>query len=106
LLNTLFPIFFVILLNVSGDPGSIKNVALPLLDDVLYNTITWVIPLIISFSYDDLMGIKIFSIVNMCLHLICAVTAIIRWGRVVVVMNAYNNLNIYTLTTFFSVLFP
>src|SRR6266496_4844151 len=86
LFNTFFLIFFVILLNVSGDPGSIKNVALPLLDDVLYNTITWVIPLTVSFSYDDLMSIKIFSIVNMCLHLICALVAIIKWERNVTVM--------------------
>src|SRR6266498_2252078 len=91
LLNTFFPIFFVILLNVSGDPGSIKNVVLPLLDDVLYNTITWVIPLTVSFSYDDLMSIKIFSIVNMCLHLIFAVAAIIRWKRVVDAIKFYTH---------------
>lgn len=77
LLNTFFPIFFVILLNVSQKPGSIKNVLLPLLDDVLYNVITWMIPLIVSFSYDDLMIIKIFSIVNMCLHVFYAVIMII-----------------------------
>ncbi|CAB5377743.1 unnamed protein product [Rhizophagus irregularis] len=82
LLNTFFPIFFVILLNVSGEPGSKKNVLLPLLDDVLYNMVTWVIPLIVSFSYDDLMSIKIFSIINMCLHVFCATYAIIRWKKV------------------------
>ncbi|RIA86608.1 hypothetical protein C1645_855871 [Glomus cerebriforme] len=82
LLNTFFPISFVILLNASGESGSIKNKLLPLLDDVLYNTITWVIPLIVSFSYGDLLAIKIFSIVNMCLHVICAATAIYRWEKI------------------------
>jgi hypothetical protein len=82
--NTLFPMFFVILLNVSGKSGSIKNVALPLLDDLLYNMITWMIPLIVSFTYDVLISIKIFSIISMCLHLICAVFAIIKWERVAV----------------------
>src|SRR4051812_30512213 len=65
ILNTFFPIFFVVLLNVSGKPGSIKHVILPIIDDILYNIITWVIPLIVSFVYDDLMSIKIFSIINM-----------------------------------------
>ncbi|GET66175.1 hypothetical protein GLOIN_2v1667018 [Rhizophagus irregularis DAOM 181602=DAOM 197198] len=39
ILNTFFPIFFVVLLNASGKSGSIKNVILPFLDDVLYNMI-------------------------------------------------------------------
>ncbi|RIA94042.1 hypothetical protein C1645_873685 [Glomus cerebriforme] len=82
LLNTFFPISFVILLNVSGESGSIKNILLPILDDVLYNTITWVVPLIVSFSYDDLLAIKIFSIVNMCLHVVCAMTAIFKWKTI------------------------
>ncbi|CAG8672776.1 18232_t:CDS:1 [Rhizophagus irregularis] len=82
ILNTFFPIFFVIFLNASGKDGSIKNIVLPLLDDVLYNMITWVIPLVVSFAYDDLMNIKIFSIINMCLHVFCAVFAIIKWKRI------------------------
>ncbi|CAB4427852.1 unnamed protein product [Rhizophagus irregularis] len=82
ILNTFFPIFFVVLLNASGKSGSIKNVILPLLDDVLYNMITWMIPLIVSFAYDDLMNIKIFSIINMCLHVFCAVFAIIKGEKV------------------------
>ncbi|GES73291.1 hypothetical protein GLOIN_2v1667018 [Rhizophagus clarus] len=82
ILNTFFPIFFVILLNVSGKQGSIKNKVLPILDDVLYNMITWMIPLIVSFAYDDLMSIKIFSIINMCLHVICAVLVIINWEKI------------------------
>ncbi|RIA90191.1 hypothetical protein C1645_876267 [Glomus cerebriforme] len=79
LLNTFFPISFVILFDISGESGPIKNVLLPLLDDVLYNAITWMIPLIVSFSYDDLSSIKIFSIINMCLHVIFAVYAICKW---------------------------
>jgi hypothetical protein len=81
ILNTFFPIFFVILLNVSGKPGRIKRIALPILDDVLYNMITWMVPLIISFVY-DLMSIKIFSIISMCLHVICAVFELIKWEEV------------------------
>ncbi|GES94075.1 hypothetical protein GLOIN_2v1667018 [Rhizophagus clarus] len=78
ILNTFFPIFFVILFNVSGETGPIKKVFLPLLDDLLYNMVTWVIPLIVSFAYDDLLGIKIFSLVNMVLHVTCAIVAIIN----------------------------
>ncbi|GES92323.1 hypothetical protein GLOIN_2v1667018 [Rhizophagus clarus] len=106
LLNTFFPIFFVILLNVSGKPGSIKNVLLPLLDDVLYNIVTWVIPLVVSFSYDDLMSIKIFSTVNMYLHVFCAIYAIIKWERVT--KDNSNNLNNHyqDLIFFFLIFFP
>ncbi|CAB5377324.1 unnamed protein product [Rhizophagus irregularis] len=89
ILNTFFPIFFVILLNVSGKTGSIKNIVLPLLDDILYNMITWMIPLIVSFAYDDLMSIKIFSIINMCLHVICAVLSIITAKRVGEIFDNY-----------------
>ncbi|PKC55580.1 hypothetical protein RhiirA1_475366 [Rhizophagus irregularis] len=89
ILDTLFPILFMILINVSGKPGTITNVVLPLLDDTLYNMVTWMIPLIVSFAYDDLMSIKIFSIINMCLHVICAVFAIIKWKRVAVRVNYF-----------------
>ncbi|CAG8825497.1 25694_t:CDS:1, partial [Racocetra persica] len=53
LLNTLFPITFVILLNVRNKERSIKNYLLPLLDDILYSMVTWAIPLIVSFTYED-----------------------------------------------------
>ncbi|CAG8553351.1 1858_t:CDS:2 [Paraglomus brasilianum] len=69
IINTLFPITFVVLLKVSEKRGgggdndarsdntvqssSIKNKLLPLLDDFLYNIVTWFIPLIVSFAYDD-----------------------------------------------------
>ena len=78
ILNTLFPITFVVLLNVSGKPGPIKKKLLPLLDDILYNTVTWVIPLTVSFAYGDELAVKIFSIVNMCLHITCALAALIK----------------------------
>src|SRR6185436_5993208 len=70
---------------VSEKPRSIKHTLLPLLDDVLYNTVTWVIPLTVSFAYNDSLAVKIFSIVNMCLHIICALTALIRWQTIGVV---------------------
>ncbi|GET57210.1 hypothetical protein GLOIN_2v1701939 [Rhizophagus irregularis DAOM 181602=DAOM 197198] len=96
-LNTILPIFiFVIFLNFSGNSKSVKNVILPLLDDVLYNIITWMIPLIVSFSYDNLLSIKIFSIVNMCLHVNCLIIAIIDRKKTV-----ESNHNYYTLITFF-----
>jgi hypothetical protein len=103
-LNTFFPIFFVILLNVSGKSGSIKNVLLPVLDDVLYNMITWMIPLIVSFSYDDLMNIKTFSVINMCLHVICAVYSLIKWKKIVDVERGY--FIFYFLMTFPVVVIP
>ncbi|CAG8774291.1 15089_t:CDS:2 [Cetraspora pellucida] len=78
ILNTLFPIIFVILFNVRGETGRIKKVVLPLIDDILYNIITWLIPLIVAFTYGDTLYIKIFSIINMCLHVFCAVFAIIK----------------------------
>ncbi|CAG8490516.1 7735_t:CDS:2 [Paraglomus brasilianum] len=82
ILTTLFPITFVVLLNVSGKPGSMKKKLLPLLDDILYNTVTWVIPLTVSFAYGDELAVKIFSIVNMCLHVVCAVAALIKWQQI------------------------
>jgi hypothetical protein len=102
ILNTFFPIFFVIFLNASGKSGSIKNVVLPLLDDLLYNMITWIIPLIVSFAYDDMMNIKIFSIINMCLHVICAALAIIKWKRV----SKSGDSAFFGLIFFFLILFP
>ncbi|CAB5215425.1 hypothetical protein RhiirA5_494599 [Rhizophagus irregularis] len=99
-LNTFFPIFFVILFNVSGKPGSIKNIVLPLLDDLLYNVITWMIPLVVSFAYDEWLSIKIFSIINMCLHILCAVLAIIKWRRI------YNDNVNFAFTFLFLILFP
>ncbi|CAG8711428.1 31236_t:CDS:2, partial [Racocetra persica] len=46
LINTFFPIAFVFLFSVKEKPNSIRNTLLPLLDDLLYNFITWGIPLI------------------------------------------------------------
>src|SRR5947208_2300980 len=51
--NALFPIFFIFLTNISGKEGKFKKTLLPLLDDLLYNAVTWVIPLTVSFAYDD-----------------------------------------------------
>src|SRR5439155_18585351 len=51
--NAFFPIFFIFLTNISGSTGNIRKTLLPLLDDLLYNTVTWVIPLTVSFAYDD-----------------------------------------------------
>ncbi|CAG8738275.1 13962_t:CDS:1, partial [Gigaspora rosea] len=62
ILNTLFPITFVLLFKVKEKPKSIRNKLLPLLDDILYNIVTWGIPLIVSFAYEDSLAIKIFSI--------------------------------------------
>ncbi|CAB5377322.1 unnamed protein product [Rhizophagus irregularis] len=109
ILNTFFPIFFVIFLNASGKDGSIKNIVLPLLDDVLYNIITWVIPLVVSFAYDDLMSIKIFSIINMCLHVFCAAFAIIRKKRIDYfgdIDHDDGDFNIFLSTSFFLISFP
>ena len=82
ILNTLFPITFVVLLNVSEKPGSMKKKLLPLLNDLLYNTVTWVIPLTVSFAYGDSLAVKIFSIVNMFLHVACALAALIEWKTI------------------------
>src|SRR5439155_18760848 len=80
--NALFPIFFVFLTNISGKKGKFRKILLPLLDDLLYNTVTWVIPLTISFAYDDFLAIKIFSLVNMGLHVLCAVYALILHKKI------------------------
>ena len=69
--NALFPIFFIFLTNI------FRKILLPLLDDLLYNTVTWVIPLTISFVYDDFLAIKIFSLISMGLHVLCAAFALI-----------------------------
>src|SRR5437588_12923137 len=75
--NALFPIFFVFLTNISGKEGKFRKILLPLLDDLLYNTVTWVIPLTVSFAYDDFPAIKIFSLVHMGLHVLFAAYALI-----------------------------
>ncbi|CAB4434156.1 unnamed protein product [Rhizophagus irregularis] len=81
LLNALFPVFFVVLFDISKkkieqsttvETAVAKNETqdttqddtkkswftkhnlLPLLDDILYNTVIWVIPLTVSFAYNDL----------------------------------------------------
>src|SRR6185369_14286529 len=80
IINTLFPIAFVVLTKVSGDSGKIKKIFIPLLDDLLYNTVTWMIPLTVSFAYGDIPAIKIFSLLNMGLHVSCAAIALIHHG--------------------------
>ncbi|RIA93168.1 hypothetical protein C1645_874229 [Glomus cerebriforme] len=74
ILNALFPIFFFILLNVKNSSTSKKN-ALPILDDLLYNIVTWLIPLVVSFVYDD-SRMKIFALLNMFLNITCTAFAI------------------------------
>src|SRR5436853_799316 len=76
ILNALFPIFFVILFQIDNSTTTKKKL-LPILDDVLYNAVTWLIPLVVTFSYGELLGIKIFALVNMCLHVFCATMGII-----------------------------
>ena len=142
ILNTLFPITFVVLLKVSekrggGDSGvqsdknirsdndaqnnnaaqnnntaqsnnaaksfSMKDILLPLLDDVLYNVVTWVIPLTVSFAYNNSLALKIFSIVNMCLHITCALIALIKWKQIGN-LNGNTWLGIFFFLIFFPVL--
>jgi len=69
------------LTNISGSTGKIRKI-LPVLDDLLYNTVTWVIPLTVSFAYNDFLAIKIFSLVNMSLHVLCAVYALILHRKI------------------------
>src|SRR5437763_5361931 len=69
--NALFPIFFVFLTNISGSTGKIRKILLPVLDDLLYNMVTWVIPLTVSLAYDEFPAIKIFLLVYMGLHVLC-----------------------------------
>ncbi|RHZ79214.1 hypothetical protein Glove_151g60 [Diversispora epigaea] len=102
LINTLFPITFVILFKVSGKSGRIKKVLLPLLDDILYNTVTWVIPLTVSFAKDDLFGLKIFSITNACLHVFLAVLGLIQHKTI----KDHENNSAITFPFIFLVLFP
>ena len=89
ILTTLFPITFVLLFNVDRKSGTIKKKLLPLLDDVLYNAVTWAIPLTVSFAYNDSKAVKIFLILNMCLHITCALIALIRCRQLVMVMMIY-----------------
>src|SRR5256885_10458160 len=87
IINTLFPIAFVVLTRVSFDSGKIKKIFLPVLDDLLYNTVTWVIPLTVSFAYNDFLAIKIFSLVNMGLHVLCSAIALIIHRKVVAIVD-------------------
>src|SRR5437763_15621988 len=103
IVNTLIPILLVLFLNrVSGSSGNIKKVLIPVLDDLLYNTVTWVIPLTVSFAYNDFLAIKIFSLVNMGLHVLCAAYALIIHKTI---GNA-NDDGLLLIPFFFLVLFP
>jgi hypothetical protein len=102
ILNTFFPITFVLLFNVDRKSGTMKKKLLPLLDDVLYNTVTWVIPLTVSFAYNDSKAVKIFSIVNMCLHITCALIALINRKTI---RNVFGNDIHFGIFTFL-ILFP
>src|SRR5436190_10071745 len=106
ILNTLFPITFVLLINIDRNSGTMKKKLLPLLDDVLYNTVTWAIPLTVSFAYNDSKAVKIFSIVNMCLHITCALIALIRWKRIVDLLDGDNNGYIWGSIVIFLIFFP
>ncbi len=75
LLNALFPIFFVILFQIKNSSTTRKQL-LPILDDILYNFVTWSIPLIVSSFYNELFAIRMFAYANMGLHLPCAAIGI------------------------------
>src|SRR6266511_4119833 len=110
-INALFPIFFVFLTNVSGSSGKFRKILLPLLDDLLYNTVTWVIPLTVSFAYDDFLTIKIFSVVNMILHVLCAAIALIKHKKIDDIVDDYGGIisgdgYIYGILFRFLTLFP
>lgn len=79
-LNTLFPITFTVLLQVKENPESIRNTVLPLFDDILYNFITWGIPLVVSFIYEDTYAIKFYTSINMFVHITCAIICIMYAG--------------------------
>src|SRR5437763_17034958 len=113
IVNTLIPILLVIFLNriYGGDSGNIKKILLPVLDDLLYNTVTWVIPLTVSFAYNDFPAIKIFSLVNMGLNVFFAAIALMANKKIGNVDYDNNNKDdissgLLAITFFFLVLFP
>src|SRR5204863_8248015 len=61
---------------------------------------TWAIPLTASFAYNNFKAVKIFSIVNMCLHITCALFALIKWQTI------GDGYDIYIGIFFFLVFFP
>ncbi|CAG8524907.1 1477_t:CDS:2 [Dentiscutata heterogama] len=63
-------------INNQNDNMTLKEILLPFFDEFIFNIVTWGIPLFISFVYDDLLAIKIFSIINMSLYVICFCFAI------------------------------
>ncbi|CAG8520539.1 1255_t:CDS:2 [Diversispora eburnea] len=98
ILNTLFPITFIILFNVS-ETGPIKRVLLPLLDDILYNTIAWVFPLTASLSYLDIYLISYLSPVA-CFHICHSICAIIKNVRVDDLHNSGTGTQIFNRISF------
>ncbi|CAG8729532.1 24585_t:CDS:1, partial [Cetraspora pellucida] len=86
-LNTVFPVTFIIFFKVTENSGRFKKAFLPILDDILYNIVTWVIPLIVSFTY-NLQEIMIFSIANAIPHLTCALIALILQKTILEVKNS------------------
>src|SRR5947208_6881873 len=103
--NAFFPIFFIFLTNISGSSGKIRKILLPVLDDLLYNTVTWVIPLTVSFAYVDFLAIKLFSILNMGLHVLCAVYALIKHKKIWIIYittitHIFDSISILFITLF------
>ncbi|CAG8751742.1 40115_t:CDS:1 [Gigaspora margarita] len=71
IINNLMPVIFILLLSISQDENSSwKTNFLPIFDDFLYNTITWIIPLTVSIIH-KLHGELIFAICNAIPHIIC-----------------------------------
>ncbi|CAB4433827.1 unnamed protein product [Rhizophagus irregularis] len=133
LLNALFPVFFVVLFDISKkkieqsttvETAVAKNETqdttqddtkkswftkhnlLPLLDDILYNTVIWVIPLTVSFAYNDLSSIKIFSITNACLHVFCALSVLIKSKKISDSHEGGNVSGVSGYVTVFLIFFP
>jgi len=60
----------------------------------------------VSFAYNDSLAVKIFSIVNMCLHITCAFIALIKWKRIGNVIGVDDDNGIWMSTIIFLILFP
>src|SRR5438132_7151677 len=68
ILNALIPVSFVLLFAISNK-NSKKKKLLPIFDDILYNLIVWILPIVPTIVYSESIPM-IFTIVNATLHII------------------------------------
>src|SRR6185369_2037928 len=77
ILNALIPVSFVLLFNISNEKST-KTTLLPIFDDILYNLIVWILPIVPTIVYSEFVPM-IFTIVNATLHVAIFLFVLTFW---------------------------